>query len=101
MGTLYKRSRIVFYSAEGLKELARDHMADTAYFDTLLDAFSEGLYHAYTDTTKNGLGRLRHTVLQAQSLQLGGHMLEPHVTPSDREGVCHHLANEDRLRWCD
>lgn len=100
MRKLFERSRIMFYSAEGLKELARDHMADAAYFETLLDAFSEGLYHAYTDTTKTGLQRLQHTVLNAQSLQLGGHVLEPHTTPSDREGICHHLANEDRLHWC-
>jgi hypothetical protein len=101
MRALFERSRIMFYSAEGLKELARDHMADAAYFETLLTAFSDGLYHAYTDTTKSGLERLRHTVLAAQSLQLGGHVLEPHATPSDREGACHHLANEDRLRWCE
>ena len=101
MSKLFERSRIMFYSAEGLKELARDHMADVAYFDTLLDVFSKGLYHAYTNTSKNGLERLQHTVLNAQSLQLAGHVLEPHATPSDREGVCHHLANENHLQWCD
>jgi hypothetical protein len=101
MKRLFELSRIKFYSAEGLKELARDHMADAAYFDTLLDMFSDGLYHAYTDSSKTGLQRLQHTVLNAQSLQLGGHVLEPHTTPNDREGVCHHLANENRLHWCD
>ncbi|MBK8177015.1 MAG: hypothetical protein IPK66_17675 [Rhodospirillales bacterium] len=98
---LFERSRIMFYSAEGLKELARDQMADAEYFDSLLDAFCDGLYFAYTDPTKRGLQRLQHTVLSAQSLQLGGHVLEPHATPCDREGVCHHLANEDRVRWCE
>jgi hypothetical protein len=33
---LFDRSRLTFYHAEGLKELARDQMADERFFDTLL-----------------------------------------------------------------
>jgi hypothetical protein len=90
---------ITFYCAEGLKELARDQMADTAYFDTLLDEFGDGLYHVYTDDPP-GLPRLKATVKAAQEMQLGGHLLAPHVKANDREGICHHLANETRLNWC-
>jgi hypothetical protein len=96
---LFERSRITFYCAEGLKELARDQMADTAYFDTLLDEFGDGLYHVYTDDPP-GLPRLKATVKAAQEIQLGGHVLAPHVKANDREGMCHHLANETRLTWC-
>ena len=49
---LFDRSRITFYCAEGLKELARDHMADVAYFDTLLEEFMNGLFHNYTKPLK-------------------------------------------------
>jgi hypothetical protein len=101
MRNLFDRSRITFYSAEGLKELARDHMADAAFFDSLLTNFGDGLYHTYTTPVANGLMRLRSTVQAAQSLQLGAHVLEPHTTPLDREGVCHHLANNGIITWCD
>lgn len=101
MRNLFDRSRITFYSAEGLKELARDHMADAAFFDSLLTHFGDGLYQTYTTPTANGLIRLRSTVQAAQSLQLGAHVLEPHTTPLDREGVCHHLANDGTITWCD
>jgi hypothetical protein len=101
MMRLYNRSRITFYSAEGLKELARDQMANAAFFDSLLDAFENGLYHSYTNSQIKGLPRLQATVTAAQSLQLGGHVLNNHTTPNDREGVCHHLANIDRIKWCE
>ena len=101
MATLFDRSRITFYSAEGLKELARDQMADTQYFNTLLDDFYNGLFHTFSPKGQKGLHRLRETIKAAQSLQLGAHALEPHATPLDREGVCHHLANASRIEWCE
>jgi hypothetical protein len=101
MLSLYNRSRITFYSAEGLKELARDQMADVAFFESLLTEFFNGLYHDYNDPTVQGLKRLRATVKAAQALQLGGHVLNDHTTTNDREGVCHHLANSNRIRWCE
>lgn len=98
---LFNRSRITFYCAENLKELARDHMADSSYFDTLLDEFTDGLFHDYTAPGLSGLQRLSATVRAAQSLQLGGHVLAPHVLANDREGMCHQLANEKRVNWCN
>ena len=99
--TLFDRSRITFYFAEGLKELARDQMADPAFFTTLLDEFGDGLYHHYTTSGLTGLQRLLETVKASQALQLGSHVLAPHVLANDREGMCHQLANDDRLDWCE
>jgi hypothetical protein len=96
---LFDRSRITFYCAEGLKELARDQMSDAAYFDTLLEEFTNGLFHNYTAPQLTGMQRLSETVRAAQALQLGSHVLAPHVLANDREGICHQLANEKRLNW--
>lgn len=100
MKELFERSRITFYCAEQLKELARDRMADSGYFDSLLKQFEDGLYHSYTDHEDSGIRRLRETVKAAQSLQLGAEALAPHVTSNDREGACHHLANDGKVTWC-
>ncbi len=99
--SLFKRSRITFYCAENLKELARDQMANIEFFDTLLEEFRDGLYHQYTDPASTGLARLRSTVSAAQFLQLTGHVLDGHVLANDREGMCHHLANDGSLEWID
>jgi hypothetical protein len=101
MQRIFDRSRITFYSAEGLKELARDQMADAAFFDSLLGYFKDGLFYAYSGIGQSGLDRLSATVQAAQSLQLGAHILEPHATPNDREGICHHLANDGTIQWCE
>ena len=97
---LFERSRITFYFAEGLKKLAQDQMLDQKFFDTLLSEFADGLTHSYTAPHPSGLDRLRTTVTEAQSMQLGGHVLAPHVRANDREGMCHQLANEGLLTWC-
>jgi len=97
---LFDRSRLTFYHAEGLRELARDQMADVAFFDTLLDELHNGLYHWHT-STPDGYPRLISTLQGSQIVQLSKHPLEPHVLANDREGMCHQMANEGRVRWCD
>jgi len=96
---LFERSRITFYCAEGLKELARDQMADAEFFNTLLDEFSDGLFHSIMSAHPPALNRLSVIIQAAQALQLGGHVLAPHLLANDREGICHHLANDDRIIW--
>ncbi|WP_213948075.1 ABC-three component system protein [Luteibacter sp. dw_328] len=97
---LFDRSRITFYCAENLKELASDRMADARYFETLLNEFENGLFYSYTKSGLSGIERLAATVLSAQAIQLGGHVLAPHVLANDREGMCHQLANERGVSWC-
>lgn len=98
---LFERSRASFYSAEGLKELARDQMQQVEFFDDLLDQFRTGLYWTYTAPAASGHDRIRITVRAAQTQQLDGHILREHLTTFDREGICHHLANDESLTWCD
>lgn len=97
---LFDRSRLTFYHAEGLKELARDQMADERFFDTLLSEFVDGLYHWHTGEP-DGYERLISTIRASQALQLSKHVLEPHVLPNDREGMCHQMTNAGHARWCD
>ncbi|MFB0488650.1 hypothetical protein ABIE45_001236 [Methylobacterium sp. OAE515] len=98
---LFDRSRLTFYSTEGLKELARDQMADVRFFHSLLNEFSDGLYHWYSDAQWSGYQRLLNTVKGAQQIQLGSHALAPHVLANDREGMCHQMANEGLVQWCE
>jgi hypothetical protein len=97
---LFTRSRLTFYSAEGLFELARDQFASSSLFDSLLEEFEHGLVYSYTDPSDPPIERLKNTVQAAQSLQLGAHPLAPHMNSKDREGMCHQLANKDVLDWC-
>lgn len=98
---LFERSRITFYCAEGLKELARDQMANQEFFSSLLSEFDDGLYYYTTEQSETPLLRLKNTVKAAQTLQLGAHPLAVHVTSKDREGMCHQLANTNLINWCN
>lgn len=97
---LFERSRMTFYSAEGLKELARDTMLDARFFDTLLIEFIDGLYHDYTEFGITGHQRLINTIKSAQRIDIRGHLLHDHVVAADREGMCHHMANGKHVQWC-
>lgn len=97
---LFTRSRLTFYSAEGLFELSRDQFASTELFDSLLGEFGDGLFYCYTEPNDEPMVRLKKTVLAAQSLQLNAHPLSPHMNSKDREGMCHQLANKNVLDWC-
>jgi hypothetical protein len=97
---LFTRSRLTFYSAEGLFELARDQFANPVLFDSLVEEFEHGLVYTYTEPSAEPIERLKNTVQAAQSLQLGAHPLAPHMNSKDREGMCHQLANKDVLDWC-
>ncbi len=98
---LFERSRMTFYSAEGLKELARDGMADAAFFDELLGEFRHGLYYTYSAPAPSGYIRLSETVKAAQAQQVSSSVLKDHINAPDREGLCHHLANNGDVKWCD
>ena len=75
MAQLFTRARLMFYAAEGLKELSRDQMADERYFEDLLNEFRDGLYHHYTAVAEKGHARLVNTIKASQ------HQAIPHGHP--------------------
>ncbi|WP_370361456.1 ABC-three component system protein [Catenulispora sp. MAP12-49] len=94
------RQRQAFFSAEALRVFARDSVPPGTYAaieDDLFEAVIEVEERDY-DT---GFERL-DAVLQAAANHAPnpGNILQPIVTVRDRKGLCHQLANEDRLTWC-
>ncbi|KQS79522.1 hypothetical protein ASG25_09255 [Rhizobium sp. Leaf384] len=98
--SLFERSRITFYSAEGLKRLAHDQMQQVEFFHDLVTKFGDGLYHTYNGAAASGHERLTATVKAAQQQEIDAHALKDHMEPLDREGICHHLANDGIAKWC-
>ncbi|MFJ9893539.1 ABC-three component system protein [Streptomyces sp. NPDC091280] len=94
-----KRQRVAFYAAEALRVFARD-ATRPAYFDQVkqdvYDIVVETAARAYPD------GWERHSAVMeaAGTVQLTQTALASFAGARARKGVCHHLANEDRLTWC-
>jgi hypothetical protein len=94
-----KRQREAFYAAESLRVFARDSTTP-AYFDRLMQDVYDIVVEVAALSYPNGWERHGAVTVAAGSVQLTPTILTSFVQPSARKGVCHHLANEDRLIWC-
>ncbi len=93
-----QRSREHFYSAESLRNFSRDTLPD-GEFERLQNEVCDGVIDKSLEVFPNGFQRLIATILFARQLQLTSHPLIHRLESNDRAGICHQLANNDRLRW--
>ncbi len=98
-GDHFKRQRISFYSAEALRLHARDSVPDGT-FEALQNDMHSGVVEVAEAPNTSGMARLREVLNAATQVQLDRHAALMSVSsPDDRKGICHQLANEDRLTW--
>lgn len=92
------RQREAFYSAEALRLYARDSVPDGTY-EILQDDVYTGVVDTAEASHPSGLDRLRAVLSQSGQLDLGAHTLISMSNLKDRQGICHQLANADKLTW--
>jgi hypothetical protein len=93
-----KRSRETFYHAESLRNFARDTVPEGTYEDLQEEVFS-GVVDTCESAHDDGLARVRSTVSKAGEISLTSNALVSRIRIQDKHGICHQLANEDRLIW--
>lgn len=96
---IFNYSRECFYQAESLKEFARDNLPDETYFTDLLEQIFEGIRICLFRTYSNGYDRMLETTNHSTKIAVDSNILKSYIRPADRIGICHHLANEDRVKW--
>ena len=96
----YNRQRVLFYSAEALRNFARDR-TPLGTFDTLQEDIFHGVIDVCEVSYASGLQRLRATITTAATVDVGGNALFSVTHVADKQGVCHQLANDERLTWVD
>ncbi|GGQ97292.1 hypothetical protein GCM10010280_51280 [Streptomyces pilosus] len=94
-----RRQREAFYSAESLRLFARDASPE-GHFEAVLDDVFDIVVEVADGIYSLGWERLQAVLNSAGQVELTETILTKYVRPLDRKGVCHHLANEDRLTWC-
>lgn len=97
-GSHLQRQRESFYAAEALRVYARDSVPDGTFELLQGDVYSGVIDTAEADHA-SGLDRLRAVLTQSGQLDLGAHALISVSRIEDRQGICHQLANADRLTW--
>jgi hypothetical protein len=98
MGKHFQRQRISFYNAEALRLYARDSVPDGT-FEALQDDIHAGVVEVAESDHATGMDRLAQVLTTSGQLDLSSHTLVSVANLDDRKGICHQLANEDRLTW--
>ncbi len=94
----FQRQREAFYKAESLRVYARDSVPPGT-FDLLQDDIHAGVIDIADDTHPDGWTRLSKVLAHVGSLDLNRHTLIQVSNIEDRKGICHQLANADRVTW--
>ena len=94
----FLRQRERFYHAESLRNFARDTVPEGT-FDDLQDEVFQGVVDVAEGEHSDGFDRMRATVVQAARVPTTANALASVTKTQDRQGICHQLANDDRLIW--
>ena len=94
----FGRQRESFYHAESLRVFARDTVPEGT-FESLQEDIYSGVVDVHDADHADGYVRVCEVLKASRELQLTSNALLTRAKPKDRDGICHQLANEDRLKW--
>jgi hypothetical protein len=94
----FHRQREAFYHAESLRVFARDSVP-AGTFESLQGDIYDGVVDTHDAGHPDGYARVCAVTKAARELQITENPLISCTKPKDRDGICHQLANEDRLQW--
>ncbi|MFF0252138.1 ABC-three component system protein [Micromonospora zamorensis] len=94
-----RSQREYFYCAETFRIFYRDKVPSRT-FENLQDQLHEGVKEIHDDDHSTGYDRLQKVLSASQQINLTTNALITVWQARDKKGICHQLANEDRLRWC-
>jgi len=92
------RQREAFYQAENLRVFSRDSVPPGT-FENLQEDIYAGVIDEHDKDHPDGYVRVVEVAKAARAIQITANPLITCSHPKDRDGICHQLANEDRLQW--
>lgn len=95
----FDRQRTHFYLAELLRNFTRDNIPEDGCFERLQEAIHDGVIDIAEGSHANGFERVKKTIAAARAIQIDSHPLKECLEGYHRSGVCHQLANTNRLKW--
>jgi len=98
--THFNRSRIRYFCAETLRHDLRDNLPEGVTFDQVQDQVLDAVADICDDKKHDsGLGRVNAVTDHAGNYVVQDHPLKGYVNSQILKGVCHQLANVDKLKW--
>lgn len=95
----FNHARVCFYSAESLKEFARESWPDDTCFNAIVQVVNQGISFVMTLPHRDGFERMQKVCEVAISVQVDGANPLGVPFPNDRVGICHQLANDGTIKW--
>lgn len=92
------KQREFFFCAESLKNFSRDNVPNGT-FEELQKEILDGVFNLTYGSYPKKLDKLHSILNQATTLNLTSNALISVVRTTDRNGICHQLANVDELDW--
>jgi hypothetical protein len=94
----FHRQREAFYQAESLRLFARDNVPEGT-FESLQQDIFDGVIDTHDAAHPDGYQKVCAVTKAAREVQITANALISCTQPKDRDGICHQLVNEERLRW--
>jgi hypothetical protein len=94
----FRRQREAFYEAESLRVFARDTVPPGT-FESLQDDIFTGVIDTHDADHADGYQKICAVTKAAKEVQITANALIACTNPKDRDGICHQLVNDERLRW--
>lgn len=94
----FRRQREAFYEAEALRVFARDTVP-SGTFESLQDDIYDGVIDTHDANHVDGFDKVCAVTKAARDMQITANALISCTNPKDRDGICHQLVNDERLRW--
>lgn len=94
----FKRARISFHHAEQLRNFSRDSLPiDT--FEDFQNEILSGIIDIVEDSHPDGFVKVKEVEKEARKITIASNPLKDVSIINDRSGVCHQLANNQKLKW--
>lgn len=94
----FKGCRKDFFMADGLNRFYRDAQFPGA-FEHIKKQVEDGIRNTVFKPQPNGFVRVCEVLEQAAVLTLAQTEYDYCVEVGDKQGICHHLANDDKVKW--
>jgi hypothetical protein len=94
----FSRQREAFYQAEALRVFVRDKV-EPGTFERLQDEIYAGVIDTNDEDHDDGYKRVVAVTKAAQDMTMTANLIAPIAQTQDRRGICHQLANDDKLTW--
>ncbi|KJY71066.1 hypothetical protein TW78_16240 [Vibrio coralliilyticus] len=95
------RAREEFLHAETLRNFSRDNLPSNE-FENIQNQIYSGVIDIVDDEHADGFDKVKQVVREAKRLQLSTiNPLSSCLTVNDRGGICHQLADNNEISWCE